>query len=204
MSITDRIVEESAKMFAREGIKAIRMDDIASELGISKRTIYELFKDKNTLIERSLIYHFAELDRLHAIRVADAKNVIEQFIIELENWDKSIPFNINLMEGVKKYYPDIYSRLVAERNIEACEQFKVDIVEGVRQGLFLDTINIDLAVSVFADSIFGVMSHSNQFLPNNISPSEAFKYIITYFFRGISTDKGIKILDNYINNKTNR
>lgn len=199
MSITERIIEVSAKMFAQQGVKAIRMDDIASQLGISKRTLYEQFKDKDTLIEQSLIRHFAIIEEQERIKTAGAHNVIEEFILLIDDLEGTMQHNFNLMDGVKKFYPAVYEKLIVERNKIGYDRFKLRVREGVEQGLFLSGINIDLAVSVFADSIFGVISRADQYLPNNISISDAFKYIITYFFRGISTDKGIKILDNYLN-----
>ena len=80
MLLKDRIVAESTNLFVRNGVKSVRMDDIASRLGVSKRTIYELFGDRESLIVECVRHFYASQDEKHDRRVASARNVIEEFI----------------------------------------------------------------------------------------------------------------------------
>ena len=186
-------------MFIQQGVRAIRMDDIASQMGISKRTLYEQFGDKESLISQCLIHHFENIDNQIKQRTQEARNIIEEFVFMLDDWENIMEGNMKLMEGIKKFYPRIYEKVT--QNKEADEYrlnvFKNKIRSGIEEGFFLPDINIDLAIAIFSNSIYGLINRPERYSQRNISPSEAFRYILTYFFRGISTQKGIQLLDEY-------
>lgn len=198
MSLKERIVEQSCVMFVAEGLRAIRMDDIAAKLGISKRTLYEQFKDKETLIIACLDYyrqtHVARQEEINA----SSDNVIEAFIKMLGEWDKNADANYQIMTSVKKFYPKIYEKITKESFTRDDDKIRETLQKGIEQGLFIDYVDIDLAIAVFTYSLYGLVSRDETLRPHNVSHSDAFKYIITYFFRGIATEKGIKLLDEYL------
>ena len=103
MLLKDRIVAESTNLFVRNGVKSVRMDDIASRLGVSKRTIYELFGDRESLIVECVRHFYASQDEKHDRRVASARNVIEEFILLLEDWENMMMTNINFMSDLKRF-----------------------------------------------------------------------------------------------------
>ena len=193
------IIAETTRMFVQQGVRAIRMDDIASHMGISKRTLYELFGDKETLISQCLSYHFESIDQQIKQRTKDAKNLIEEFVFLLEDWEDIMEGNTQLMEGIKKFYPQVYQE--ATQNKEDGEYrlkiFKNKIKNGIQEGFFLPDINVELVITIFTDTIYGLITRPEKYSQNNISASEAFRYVLTYFFRGISTQKGIQLLDEY-------
>ena len=199
MLLKDRIVAESTNLFVRNGVKSVRMDDIASRLGVSKRTIYELFGDRESLIVECVRHFYASQDEKHDRRVASARNVIEEFIYLLDDWDSIMDGNMKLMEGIKKFYPRIYEEATQdkEKGEYRLNMFKNKIRDGIREGFFLPDINVELAIMIFTDSVYGLITRPERYSQSNITPSEAFKYIVTYFFRGISTQKGIRLLDEY-------
>lgn len=193
------IIAETTRMFIQQGVRAIRMDDIASHMGISKRTLYELFGDKENLIGQCLAHHFESIDQLMKQRTMKARNVIEEFIYLLDDWDSIMDGNMKLMEGIKKFYPRIYEEATQdkEKGEYRLNMFKNKIRDGIREGFFLPDINVELAIMIFTDSVYGLITRPERYSQSNITPSEAFKYIVTYFFRGISTQKGIRLLDEY-------
>ena len=77
----ETIIQLAAEMFVGQGIKAVRMDDIARHIGVSKRTIYEQFGDKEELLYQCLSYYVREQDRRHAELGAQAKNVLEAMLL---------------------------------------------------------------------------------------------------------------------------
>lgn len=198
MSTKQNIIDETLNMFIQYGVKSVRMDDIASSLGISKRTIYEIFGDKETLITECVISYHDRMDEEKRCITHKADNVIEEFMLLMKEWDNDMDAKHKLMAGVKKFYPKIYERVAAKFAEEGYNKLRIKLKEGVEQGLLVDHINLDLAISVLSHSIFGVISNRNMHLPNNVSETDAFRYIITYFLRGIATDKGIKMIDDFI------
>lgn len=187
-------------MFLRDGIKAIRMDDIATSLSMSKRTLYKFFDDKESLLIEC-IHHFHQVvSQKQKEAVKDATNVIEELAISLKGWDEFASQNYHLMTSVKKFYPHIYAQITAKKYQEGSLELREKLERGISQGLFLKRINIDLSMLVFTYSLYGIVSGEDIILPNNVSQADAFKYVITYFFRGIATSKGIEMLDSYMEN----
>ena len=197
----EHIIKETTRLFLQYGLKAIRMDDIATQLGVSKRTIYEIFGDKETLIYECMEYYN---NKLHAEKnriMSQASNIIEEFILLLKNWEKDADANYNLIVSLKRFYPNIYKKLSEGHAQKEFETLKRKMIEGVEKGYLLKSVNYDLAISVFTYSIYGIISNQKAILPNNVSEKEAFKYVVTYFFRGIATEKGRKLIDEYLENK---
>ena len=197
----EQIIKETTRLFLQYGLKAIRMDDIATQLGVSKRTIYEIFGDKETLIYECMEYYN---NKLHAEKnriMSQASNIIEEFILLLKNWEKDADANYNLIVSLKRFYPNIYKKLSEGHAQKEFETLKRKMIEGVEKGYLLKSVNYDLAISVFTYSIYGIISNQKAILPNNVSEKEAFKYVVTYFFRGIATEKGRKLIDEYLENK---
>ena len=112
----DRIIAESTDLFVRYGVKSVRMDDIASRLGVSKRTIYELFGDRESLIRTCVEYFYNRQERRYEARMASARNVIEEFMLLLEDWENSVTVNMNFMSDLERFYPEIYRRISSERH----------------------------------------------------------------------------------------
>jgi len=200
MSLQDRIIDEATKLFAHQGIKAVRMDDIASSMGISKRTIYEVFGDKENLILECLNYFNDKMNEMNAEITAGASNIIEEYLLIMEVWDKQMDASHNIVGNIKKFYPRIYDKYSKTHMKEAYSKLKIKLKQGVEQGYLLDNVNLNLAISVFGHSIYGILKNDAT-MPHNVSEREAFKYITTYFFRGIATPKGIAMIDEYFKNK---
>ena len=151
MSTQAHVIEEATKLFIKSGIRAVRMDDIAAHLGMSKRTLYEMFQDKEHLVTECLHYYQSTQDAANANRMLHATNLIEEFIATLDNWD-TIETDFKLIQELKLFYPRIHERMVQERHVSAVQKMKKKVEAGIQEGLFLPHINIDLAVTVFSNS----------------------------------------------------
>ena len=112
------ILTNVCKMFHKYGIKSVTMDDIARELGISKKTLYTHFKDKNELVKKSVEFigrnpHHAKLEE----EFNKSKNAIEQLIfIYVTGYKLADEYNFSYEYDLKKYYPEIYSQY--QKNVE--------------------------------------------------------------------------------------
>lgn len=201
MELKQRIINETTKLFATHGVRTVRMDDVAEQLGVSKRTIYEIFGDKESLV-RECVEHFYKTHYKEAHDIlSQGKNVIEEFLLLLEEWDKTAEADYKLMTSIKRYYPNIYEEINEINTNRGYEQLKAKLDQGVKDGLLLSNIDYDLAVAIFSHSIYGIATRQNMSLPENVSENDAFKYVIIYFIRGVATNKGIKMIDKYIDKK---
>jgi AcrR family transcriptional regulator len=200
MELKNRIIEEATRMMVSQGVKAMRMDDVAENLSISKKTIYELFENKEALILACAYYYINNAEERFRTLTGAGTNIIEEFILALDYWEQSANRNYNLMSGMKKFYPKIYAIVEQDHYSKTLSKFRQKLEQGKKDGYILNHINIDLSISVLLYSFVG-LTKKEYFLPDNVSETDAFQYITVYFFRGITTEKGIKLLDDYITNQ---
>jgi AcrR family transcriptional regulator len=199
MSQKERIIREAAAMFLDEGIKSVRMDDIATRLGVSKRTLYEMFGDKQDLLEQSLKYHFERSrDEMHE-RTREAANVFEEIFIMMDA-TKEGEHNKVLIGSLKKFYPEMYRRLEEEAHRFSHREFDRLLDRGMEQGLFMPDMNKELAVLTLTFTMTALFDQKHRLAPlrGNISVQMAFEYVIINFFRGLATHKGIETIDGLV------
>lgn len=203
MNLNERIIEVAFEQFALNGIKSVTMDEIARHMGISKRTLYENFKDKESLVRdcMNLCSIKGEENREQALK--DATNVLELFFLFIENvsvYFKS--FNRNFFRDLKKYHPLVYSDYETSQNQKTGSMIKM-LTQGVEEGLIRQDINPELAM-LLLKSQFEFLWFSDLPVARNFSIVETVETMILIFIRGISTEKGLKLIDEYYSKKGNQ
>lgn len=201
MELKDRIIEESTKLFLQHGLKSIRMDDIASHMGISKRTLYELFRDRENLVLNCIGYFYDCQYAKHNEHIKHTRNIIEQFVMFLDNWEETVQMNINFMSDLKRFYPSVFEKVMSEKYETGVKRLKEQLAKGIEEGVFIPKLNIDFAAAMLTGAITNIFANPASYLSNNISESDAFKYIMMCFFRGIATSKGVRIIDRMMTEK---
>lgn len=197
MTQKERIIAQAMQMFVSEGIRSVRMDDIARQLGVSKRTLYELFGDKESLLYLAM-EHWFECRRLERERAcAGARNVLEALFMVLGCVADDSERIQRLMGNLRKFYPAVHERLLREGSVKSRRDMREMLERGIADGLFVATFNIDLAISVLYYTASAVTERRDLLLPEGMSEREAFVQIVSNFFRGISTAEGLRLVDDY-------
>ena len=193
----ERIVSGATRLFLERGVKAVRMDDIASELGVSKRTIYQLFENRETLlVECARQIHRQKVQSQQQRLDSDQRhNVIEDFIGLLENWESVMAYSLNFVNDLRRYYPDVFKRINDEINQDQFEGLKTALKSGVDDGIFFPNVNLDIMATMFIMWVDALFSSNAKYEKINTSLHEALKYMLICFFRGISTEKGVRQID---------
>jgi AcrR family transcriptional regulator len=199
--IKERIIDHTTRMFTRDGLRSVRMDDIATEMGISKRTIYEIFGDKEALIMECLDYFHHKIKAHNDDLTRDADNIIAEYLIVLDVWDKQMEAAGRIMDDVMKFYPQLYERFRAEHACAATDEFRKKMQLGIRQGYLVPTLDIDMAMIIFLHTMYGAIKTKPLAPSTAVMQREAFKFFTTHFIRGISTLKGIALIDDYFEKK---
>lgn len=195
----DKIVEQAAQMFVNEGIKSVRMDDIAHAAGISKRTLYEIFGDKEELIYEAVKHHFAHFERLNDVMIDEAPNILIGTIRIMQNVVNTSEQNWKLHNTLNRFYPAVSKRLTEYHKGRKSLLFRDRLEEGIREGLLVPRVNIDLAMSTLHYLATSVVINDGAFpLPEGLTPKDAFLEVTVNVMRGISTAKGIEIIDEYL------
>ncbi len=194
----EKILHKASEMFLNLGFKSVTMDDIASELGMSKKTIYSHFPTKLKLVQETTFYVVDNVnDAICSILSADYNPIEEVFTIksvinnQLKN-EKSSPHY-----QLQKYYPKIFKQL-KDKQFESVNHCIISNLErGIEQGYYRKDIKIDLITRFYFS---GNMSLTNKELfPLNTYGMTSLKdAFLEYHIRAIATKKGLNTLLNLL------
>ncbi len=177
------------------------MDDLVSSLGISKRTLYENFRNKEEILLTYLIGMRDERNHKIVEVINQSENIIEFFLYLIEyHKDKELP-SIKFYEDICKYYPRIY-KLIQEDVENNKVHIKAYLQQGIDQGYIRGDLNVDVAAFLVEESTYTYIRAAYLEKPP-FSFQQLFFTMMVNFIRGISTYKGIQIIDDYLANKTN-
>lgn len=192
--LRERIIQTALQSFCTHGIKSITMDDIAASLGISKRTLYEIFSDKESLLEECILKGQQDGDEFVREVLSTASNVLE-VLLRCYQWsiEKFHGTNKKFFEDIKKY-PKAYELMKNNRN-RSSEDIVRFFKDGVKQGIFRDDVNFAIINLLVRDQLDLLM---NSDICNEYSFIEVYESIMFTFLRGISTEKGAGVLEDFI------
>ncbi len=204
-NVRELILKTALEQFSKHGIKKVKMDDIASTLSISKRTIYELFSDKEQLLFETLKLHNEIIHNEGKQIVRNAAHTLE---IILKLYDKYVDIissiNKEFFTDLKKY-PEICKK--KRHNEEQNDKrFLAWIEEGRKQGWFREDANLEIFSYILRqnlETIFTAKMDSDKNSLSKFPPRELGRTLIIFYLRGISTPKGEEIIEAYLkeNNK---
>ena len=199
MDLKERIIEVAGNLFFQYGIKNISMDELASSLGISKRTIYENFEDKEDILHSLIVKLRDKRNDSFRSFLTKGYNVVEVFIKVIETQKKMPVTNVKFFQDIYKYYPKISKMMQddIERNNILMQDF---LRNGIEQGYIRDDLNIAVTAFLVEESTHIYIRASYLEQPP-FSFSELFYTMMINFVRGILTEKGINIIDTYLNSK---
>lgn len=190
----ERILNQASVMFQQKGIKQVKMDDIASSLSISKRTLYETYRNKKELlIECILLYNKQKEDYIKEI-AQNADNVLE-IMLKSYLYDMRMLHLIhqNFFKDMKKY-PEVINHFkrMRENNHEKAVNF---FRKGVEQGLLQANVNIEIFMRLFTIQCDSCFENVNL---QQYPFTEVYHTIMLTSLRGIATESGQQYLDKWI------
>lgn len=195
MTQKEIIVREAAKMFIAEGVKSVRMDDIAHELSVSKRTLYELFGDKEQLIYEA-ICHFVEEAHTRRITILkDVDNELEAMLVSLRDMIVRAPEVARVRRNLERFYPKVNMRLEENGMMRSKSELREWLAASIERGYLTPTANSDLVVDVLHNCVQGmlVVEYGDVVRSENVVSRVACSVII--FIRGLCTPVGLEVVD---------
>ena len=198
MEVKERIVQEACRFFLNEGVRRITMDEVARRLGMSKRTIYEHFRDKTELLHSCMLQSFARNDAEIAQLEGNCEHLLEFVLRILDYGSHSVKIiNPAFFEDLRLYYPKLYNEMVAYRREEMVDQLRKLIEQGMKGGYFRSGTNAALVAKIFMEQMLA-MNRRDVFPPELFSQSELFETLFLTTIRGISTKNGLQELDQLL------
>jgi len=191
-------IKKVCTMFKDYGIKSVTMDDVARELGISKKTLYLHFNDKSELVSIILDREFEEKAKEFDIAMSDKENAIEEvfgfFKVQMNLLANHKP---NFLYDLKKYYPSLYDNFSDKKKSRMIESILNNLKRGKKEGLYRKDLNEELITRMHVARLESIMTSGMFTIEELISPeffSEAFKYHLY----GIASKKGWNIVNSSI------
>lgn len=189
-----RIVEAAQNLFAANGIRAVRMDDIASELSISKRTLYEIYDNKEDLLLECMKRFSAQRKKEYTKIVESSDNVMDVLLkiyrLKIEEIRETNP---QVYDDVKKY-PRVLEYFDSEANATSDQQWAF-MQRGIEEGFFRSDVNYEL-IAQFLEAIHQFVMGNRIY--NQYPMDEVFHNILFVSLRGFCTIKGIEMLDRFM------
>lgn len=195
MTQREIIIECASKMFVAQGVKAVRMDDIAQELSMSKRTLYELFGDKEELLYQSLLHFLVEGHKRRNEQCRSVENSLEIMLLCLRDMVAYAPVSCRLRTNLKRFYPLVFERLENDAHANSQSDLRRWVKECVASGYFTTTADSELVIRVLQDSVQGIMLVDKFDTVDNIHLVSKITYAIVIFIRGLCTVSGIEVID---------
>jgi AcrR family transcriptional regulator len=200
MDYKQRIIEEAAIMFRTYGIRSVTMDMLANQMGISKRTIYEVFRDKDELLQGVLKWMTAKQKELMTKLFAESDNIIEAIFKMLklmsDHFQKMSPaFRMD----VKRYHSDIMNKLDEQSELPYYGTNSEILRKGIAEGVFRKDIDIEITNKCLLE-VARMTNDKDVFPPDSYLNKDVIRNFYINYLRGLSTNKGLDLIDFYENN----
>ena len=189
-----KILDTAMTLFAKNGIKAVKMDDIARALNISKRTIYELYENKEVILFEGIKRYNQRREEEMSQFVKGNTNVMDIILNVYKVKVEEFRFTNPLFYDDLEKYPDVMAYLEKSRD-ENRKELIAFLNKGVKEGYFRENINNDL-VTILFDSIGQLFLQKRLYA--RFSIESVLNNIMFISLRGICTIKGIEVLDNFL------
>lgn len=194
------IIERASQVFMRLGIKTVTMDDIAREMGISKKTLYKYFKDKNELVSTIIELKLQMDESACGVVKIEAENAIDELIkisqFVMENFQAVNP---TVFHDLQKYHPESWAKVQEHKWVFIYKTMSANIDRGIKEGIYRDNINNDIISKLYVAST-DLILEGKTFPWPEYKFHELYDEIIRFQIRGLANEKGI----NYLKTKLNQ
>jgi len=203
----EEILKHSYELFMRFGIRRTTMDDIAKSLGISKKTIYEHYRDKNEIVEVATEVYLEKQIHKWKTTVQESKNAIEQ-LYQFSNCIRQDIKNLNEMAlyDLQKFHRSAWTKYVKFKKEFVFNSLVNTIRSGIREGYFRESIHPEILATLRIEEI--QLSFNKNVFPEGKYTMEDIQFQLYYHFvYGLLTEKGKKLYEdinkNHIHEKQN-
>lgn len=191
----EKIIDIAGDMFLKFGFKSVTMDDIAKEIGISKKTIYKYFDNKDHLVDDTVLFVQKEIDNIIEKIMQQNLNAIEEnFAIKKVFKDMFKNAKTSPMYQLKKFYPETFNKLMANEICTFTECVSANLNKGIEEKLYRPDIDVETVMKFYFTLVFGV--YESELFDHTLTEIVKTEVkILEYHTRAIATLYGHSILE---------
>ena len=199
MEIKEKILQKSEELFLRYGLKSVTMDDLARQLGVSKKTLYQFVENKADLVEKIMHMHIAAEKALMEKVRADSGDAVEEMIqiarYAIQQLRKLSP---TLVYDLQKYYQNIWQLIQNLHSVHVHSLIKDNIERGIKQGVYRTDLDADIIAKIYVLGTLAVVDE-NSFPQKAYNKETLFVEFIKYHLQGITSEKGLELYKKHLN-----
>jgi AcrR family transcriptional regulator len=197
MEMRDRILEKATELFMRYGIRSVSMDDIATQLGISKKTIYQSFADKDELVDAMIDGDIRQMQHECDRCQRQSGNAIEEIFLTMDMIQGHLQnMNPMLLYDLQKFHFRSFQRFMAHKNSYLLDIIRQNMEKGIVEGLYRKNLNTDILSRFRLESLM-IPFNMDQFPPAKFNLVEVMRIILEHFLFGLASEKGYQMILKY-------
>jgi AcrR family transcriptional regulator len=197
MEPQERIVSKAHELFMRYGIRSVSMDEVANQLGISKKTIYQFYTDKDTLVEDVIDIELSSSEKMCKAHRHKSENPVHEIFMAMDMvLDIFSRMNPALIFDMEKYHPKAFKKYNDYKEKFLYTMVKENLEAGISEGLYREDIQVDILSRFRLASVFLALN-PEVFHSGRHNPGVVIKEITDNFLWGLATHKGQKLIQKY-------
>ena len=193
----DRILNKARELMFQTGVKHVTMDDLATQLGISKKTIYQYYKDKDALVSSVVEFELANHALIcnQSMKLAD-NAVHEIFLLMTVIQEMFNRMNPLALFEIEKYYPLAFEKIKNHKDDYIFSMISANLEKGIAEGLYRKDVDVTI-LSKYRLETSLIPFNIHVFHPSKFDMLKVNLQIIEHFVYGVATLEGHKLMDNY-------
>lgn len=197
MDVKERIKEKAFEMFLRFGIRSVSMDEIAGQLGMSKKTLYQHFSEKDELVEAVVLEDIKHDQRDCILACSSASNAVEEVFRIMEFVLHQLrDMNPMVLYDLKKFHPRAFAHFERHKDEFMLKLVRENMARGIKEELYRPDINLDILSKFRLESMF-IPFDMDVYPVNKYNVAVVTREIMEHFVFGLATPKGHKLIQKY-------
>lgn len=192
----NQIIQGAFRLFYKYGIRSISMDDICRELCMSKKTVYQYFKNKEELVAKGLEAETVKESCQYTSIHENFPNPIDA-LLEVSKLTCQLlaEINPNFIYDLKKYYPEIYKNYIDHTRTHVYNKIRENMLRGIEEGVYRPELSVDLISRLYVQKLEDIMDGEFNIPDEKVAINKIFKVMFENHIRGISTPIGVKYFE---------
>ncbi|MES3017647.1 MAG: TetR/AcrR family transcriptional regulator [Bacteroidota bacterium] len=198
MEVKEYIISESDNLFCQHGFKSVTMDDLAKHLGMSKKTIYTHFSDKNEIVNMVIENKLHGQKCLIQEGTESAQNAVHEMFFAVTNMKVILSnLNPNLFYDLQKYHPQAWQSFKKFRQTSVYETIYSNLLRGIKEGYYRSDIKCDILTQMRLEQMDLIFSNSSEYTNGKYGIAQVMAELTEHFLYGICSLKGHKLINKY-------